>query len=972
MAAPRIIPDQLTHEKAFALRYDWLVNVAALITRGDRALAQDLVQDAYVQFVCARRDLSLIQNLDGYFHGMLRNLYLSHNRRAARSPLTSLSALEYDSVDIGLRNANSRDQGRLREELWLVCSHACAGKRMSRSHSILILRFFHGYFPSEIAKITRNSTAAISECIRSAREDLQIYVKQSAVQPSVRQRKFRILPGVRFVLDPFEFHRELQQAIFSHSEGACLDAADLENVYAGAIPQPISKECLAHLVSCHRCLDSVNRRLGLPLLTERNAIDMTGRDDEPRGGSDGFASGRDALAPARERVKQVLEHHPRRLLVLVNGRDRASQSLEGERNEISLNLGSDEPVEFVEIISDQGLRLLYLSADDAAEESPDQISQKIALSDGCSVEATLEIQDLRQMLRVVYRDPRPSPARLATCPQATTSAAPTMVENSQNTGDEKASFLKFPIRRRFLRVPWAFGLATGLALFAALLRWPTPTQSAAALLSQAEAAEQAAIAQSALHRTVEVEEFSDGGRTLSRRRMEIWQGKKLRLDARLVYDGNNHRIAGEWTSKDQLVRILSEGNNSVEATGSSPKADFADAWRFDPSAEQFLRWTKSGKTQFEDSNDSCLISYDSQQDPAHAKGLVRAQLRLQRATLRAKEAVLVIRDGEETHQFRYRELSYETKPISEVDPAALLPDLGVTGSAPAPRLDGKQPITTAALEVEALYLLSQANADLGDQVEVKRLPSGGLSIEALVSTRARAREILISLQPILSNPALRTRILSLSDEAVSERNLRVRAPEPMVADSYQFSGRLPALDSEIRQFLQNQGVPASELDTQTQHYVTDILHGSMSLLQRARALRAVATRFRPDELAALDPLSKRRWIAIVERHAKAMHVNAVLLDHRLAPIFYSGLTGRNDPPSFPVTASEVARSSERFFEAWDACDHELSAALSLSLDDERVLTVDWLKIRSLLSEISAASTGIQLVAERLASDSTRN
>src|SRR5215813_13302570 len=184
MATPRISPEQLTHEKVFALRYDWLVNVAALITRGDRALAQDLVQDAYVQFVCARRDLNTIQNLEGYFHGMLRNLYLSHARRAARSPVTSLSALEYDSVDIGLRNATSRDQGRLREELWLVCRHACAGKRVSRSNSILILRFFHGYFPSEIAKITLNSTAAISESIRSAREDLETYVRQTAAPPS--------------------------------------------------------------------------------------------------------------------------------------------------------------------------------------------------------------------------------------------------------------------------------------------------------------------------------------------------------------------------------------------------------------------------------------------------------------------------------------------------------------------------------------------------------------------------------------------------------------------------------------------------------------------------------------------------------------------------------------------------------------------------------------------------------------------
>src|SRR5262249_15788751 len=145
---------------------------------------------------------------------------------------------------------------------------------------------------------------------------------------------------------------------------------------------------------------------------------------------------------------------------------------EGERNEMSLNLGSDEPVEFVEILSDQGVRLLYLSADDASGESPDQISQKIALSDGRSVEATLAIQDLRQMLRFVYSGPVSSPARLATFPQATTPSAPAPAEYSPLKPEEKPSFLAFPARRGFFKLPWAFGLATGLALVAAALRWP--------------------------------------------------------------------------------------------------------------------------------------------------------------------------------------------------------------------------------------------------------------------------------------------------------------------------------------------------------------------------------------------------------------------------------------------------------------------------------------------------------------------
>ena len=193
---------------------------------------------------------------------------------------------------------------------------------------------------------------------------------------------------------------------------------------------------------------------------------------------------------------------------------------------------------------------------------------------------------------------------------------------------------------------------------------------------------------------------------------------------------------------------------------------------------------------------------------------------------------------------------------------------------------------------------------------------------------------------------------------------------PVVADSYQFSSQRPALDSEIRHFLQNRAIPPSELEARTQQYAADIVHGSMSVVQRALALRAVATRFEARELAGLDPISKRRWIALVQRHAEALHENAVLLDHQLAPIFYPGRAMQDDPRSLPATASEVAGARKKLFETWDECDHQLSAALSLSLKDQRIPVVDWARIRSSLSEISTASTGIQLVAERLTSNST--
>jgi hypothetical protein len=36
----------------------------------------------------------------------------------------------------------------------------------------------------------------------------------------------------------------------------------------------VSRAVLSHLVSCPRCLDEANQLLGLPLLRERNPIDL--------------------------------------------------------------------------------------------------------------------------------------------------------------------------------------------------------------------------------------------------------------------------------------------------------------------------------------------------------------------------------------------------------------------------------------------------------------------------------------------------------------------------------------------------------------------------------------------------------------------------------------------------------------------------------------------------------------------------
>src|SRR5262245_4581554 len=142
-----------SHEELFVERYERLLSWSLKVTGFDRATAEDIVQDVYVQFTLARPDLANIENIDGYLYRMLRNRQLSLIRRNAGRFVEDLSVIDYDSAAIGLRACDPRSAQNVHDQLHAVCSYACLRKETSKAGSVLILRFFHGYYPAEIGAI---------------------------------------------------------------------------------------------------------------------------------------------------------------------------------------------------------------------------------------------------------------------------------------------------------------------------------------------------------------------------------------------------------------------------------------------------------------------------------------------------------------------------------------------------------------------------------------------------------------------------------------------------------------------------------------------------------------------------------------------------------------------------------------------------------------------------------------------------
>jgi|SRR5215204_3196746 len=114
-------------EDLFIQRYDELMSWALSFTNHNRAQAEDLVHDAFIQFTLRRADLAVIENADAYLNGMLRNMYLSQVRRATLVQDSSFSIANYDSAEIGLRSIDASERMDVQDDSVRVASWAFRG-----------------------------------------------------------------------------------------------------------------------------------------------------------------------------------------------------------------------------------------------------------------------------------------------------------------------------------------------------------------------------------------------------------------------------------------------------------------------------------------------------------------------------------------------------------------------------------------------------------------------------------------------------------------------------------------------------------------------------------------------------------------------------------------------------------------------------------------------------------------------------
>ena len=737
-------PDE-QRERLFTERYESLLAWAMCLTNQQREAAEDLVQDAFVQFMLGRTRLEEIENIDGYLRRMLRYMHVSRLSRSAQHlHETALSVADYDSGRLGWTAIEPPRRMQAFEELHQICTYACSRKESSRTGSVFILRFFHEYFPTEIAAVLNTSRHCVDQWQRLARREAKLFIDEPRRLRFVNGKTASDRQQSRYFKSDCDLMLELRQMIFNACHGDCPSQTELAAIYAAGNPEALTTAKLAHIVSCRACLDAVNSLLGLPSLAQRYRADARDPKEPPSDATGGGASGGgsdDLTTRFEHRLRETHEHKPQELRISVNGTPVSSLKVSSDLSELNLNLTPDDPVEFIEVTSEQGVQLLFFGIDPAAPVSEQWAW--IELSEGRSLEACLRNEN-GPTLHVVYKDPVPAEANITGEIPTIVSSSPLFVVpavdelHEPNVGIRNG---KSKLRSWIVRLCNAFRKAAGRRavavespavssderLISALEETPllsslslsddrtrswrrlgvpivlvcavviggflffkvrvSRTLTASALLEKASVAENnnPAAVDIVNHRVVTLEERrSPEGAVVARYKIDVWTNHEKGDRAQRLYDESNRLIAAAWQKADGSRTTYHHGTKPQSQPAlTSPETllfNLDDVWQLEPSPETFAKLiAEPGAANVEERATTYLLSFEKGRAIGASK-LVKATLTLSKSNLHAIEQTLVVQRGDEDlREYRFGEASFGSS--STADPRVFEIEPALTGGA---------------------------------------------------------------------------------------------------------------------------------------------------------------------------------------------------------------------------------------------------------------------------------------------------
>lgn len=927
-----LLDEELTHERLFADCYSWLQQWALRLTEGRHTDAEDLVHDLYIQLMRLRPRIHPdADRARGYLYTMLRNMHVSRIRRAERHVVCELTAIDYDSFEQSMRAIQEESRPTASAQLWRICEYMCERKKSSRAASALILRFFLGYFPSEIARIFCISRSLVDKHLHTARQEARSVVARS--QSSLfraRKNDQSFLPD-----DSQELFLLLRGRVFRSCEGSCLPRTRLAFFASPLITDPLNTVELAHLVSCAECLDKLNRILGIRLLAERCPSRVLGRDSgPPRGGTTcGSSPFEQIRSTVKRRLEEENEHRPEWLHIAVDGEIRRSHRIDDVFNEMHFSLARDHAPEFIEILSEQDVRLLYLPCNGATDPYDGGEHAVVELSDGRILDASVLPRNGELSISLKYIDPLFEVWQKLR--DGKEDAWRTRIQRWNPAGNlrEKLSFL-FGIRSALAsRWMWV-GLAGVAAMLLAgvLLRQDIPTlMGPSQFLEQVSRESAAAVPRDKyVKRTIMVQQIGDSGTATRRDIVVEWTSPNAQQRARRLYSEEGHLVAEEITNGNN-TQFYGKAADKAAANIDPSTLQPQDVWQISPSAKQFAALIAPAKpSSMEQQGDHYSVRYVHTEGDMRA-GLVEATLIVRRKDLHPVEEDLVLRSQGTLHRVHLIEADYEDCPPERMLPNIFVPDKElIEDHSDRPSHDhisahGAVYETSPERTIHALYLLSRVGADMNGETSVQVLPDGILRIRGEVDSPSRKDEILQALNSLRGQRRISIRLLSPQPLRNSDSGKRVSHTVELIQPA---AGTIP-LDTQVRQILGERGTPPKQMDRDVEHFSQKILILADDAKAHAWALHLIATRFTPMQLNGLTPGARSEWAEMINAHASAVVRSVQSIHAQIATLAPPHQNAPNDLSTLN-DVTQLVRTTKEILALSQSCDRDLAAAFSLS------------------------------------------
>jgi DNA-directed RNA polymerase specialized sigma24 family protein len=746
--------ESLAPEVIFTERYDWLLKWALHFAQGDQAEAEDLVQDTFVRFVVSESETELKdpERIEPLLYTYLKFVHLSHVRRAQRYPLQELPLVDFDSIHLAMRETPSVNPIEVQDTLRRIVAYLTWRKEKAKSASILLLRFFHGYRKGEIMRVGLLSERVVANGLMLAREETRRHLAgdDRPILAAGQTRPAVLFPkGVAVAHD--QFLAELRQTILDARVGPCLSKEELLSRYQGIDPKPIECKLLAHIVSCERCLDLVSKLHGIPPLTERSPEEIMDANRRTKLGMRGKGAGeggaRRVLRVGQQRLSELYDHQPSQLLVVVNGRVIASRDVSSAVNKLEVEIGHETKIEFIEIISEQGVCLLAMPVGSVPPEAPPEMRRSARLTNRRSVEIVLRFTGVGPFVDISYCD--------ASLPLLPGSAAEEL-EDPENNYDSKTEqpwqASQEPPRGGLgllewlgLSRPFPFSLMNSLFTSALVLAFASVfcffcwwrisiTLTANAFLDRAQA--------------------MDASGQTSTQPGVIFQKIRIKTPTRTT----------ERTLYQDVQRRRRVREHALDASDARLKAKLADAgvdWNDPLSAISYRDWHNRAAIQSDTvkrAGDHRLILTTRVRD----EDVLLETLTVRESDFHAVGRTIELRDY---GTVEIAELNYDVLPWGAVNQDWFEPLPGTTVSdVPSAHAVTRLPhvLTERELdeaELSARIALNELHADTGEQIQLTRTPTR-IDIKGVVDTDVRKQE-LVSRLAFLAN--VRASILSIEE-----------------------------------------------------------------------------------------------------------------------------------------------------------------------------------------------------------------